>query len=342
MPAVAPPPVRSRTRRAAGSWAPPEVEDGATDDGVTDDAVPVGRRGLRLAVETPENVILEFTLAGPTRRAGAYLIDFAIRGAVWFAVALAAVVVGFVLPGLAVGGFLVVWFVLEWGYHTLFEGFRAGRTPGKQALGLRVVRTDGGPVTFWPALTRTLLRAADALPFPLTPAPHLLGLVPLYGVGLTSVVLTERSQRLGDLLAGTLVIHERPIPVPREPVILEKIDPLPAGDAPGTPPSRRTLATVEEFLARRHVLPHARGHALAAPLARALARRVRYRGDATLLNDYPMAFLARLWVSMNRDDDPLSRDQRERSAAERSRWSRLSGDAPRGADVGERGEGAAR
>lgn len=84
-------------------------------------------------------------------------------------------------------------------YHVLLEG-RWGQTLGKRLLGIVVVREDGEPCTYAAATIRTALRLADALPV-------------AYIVGLVAIGLTERHQRLGDLLAGTIVVRtdgERP------------------------------------------------------------------------------------------------------------------------------------
>ena len=99
--------------------------------------------------------------------------------------------------------------------------------------------------------------------------------------------------------------------LPREPVILERIDPLPREEVPGTPPSPQTLALIDQFLGRRHAVSIPRGHDIARPLARSLSRRLRYTGEASLVEKYPMAFLARVYVTFLRRDDE---DAGERSS----------------------------
>jgi uncharacterized RDD family membrane protein YckC len=149
-------------------------------------------------VDTPERVVLRYRLAGPGRRAAAYLIDAMCRGAIlaitWvIAVAVAAVVPGG--DGIGTGGFLLGLFFLEWGYGVLFEWLMSGRTPGKLALGIRVVREDGAPGRFSDFLLRNLLRTADFLPG-------------FFAVGLVSMLLDSRFRRLGDLVGGTVVVVE--------------------------------------------------------------------------------------------------------------------------------------
>lgn len=266
---------------------------------------------FRMRVETPENIVLELPLAGLTRRAAAWLIDTAIRGAVLAAALFLLIPLSVAGLGEAAGGaFLLLAFLSEWAYFTLCEACYGGRTPGKAACGLRVVRTDGGPITFWPALVRNLLRFADALPLMFTPPPHVMSPagVPLYGLGALCWTLSPRGQRIGDLFAGAVVIRTVPAAVPKQPVILEKISPIDRALIAGPRPPRGTLAVVDEYLARRSVLDHDRGHQLALPLALAIARRLKYAGDPDDVRVYPMAFLARVWATYLRPEPDGAED----------------------------------
>lgn len=147
----------------------------------------------RYRVETPEGIDLESQLAGPVPRILAYSIDLFARSLVIFAF---AVVLG--ILGKAGGGFLLILtFVLEWFYPVFFEVLRAGQTPGKQVLGLAVVNDDLTPISWNASLVRNILRAADFLPL-------------LYLGGLMCMVINGQFRRLGDLAAGTLVIHRLP------------------------------------------------------------------------------------------------------------------------------------
>jgi len=279
-----------------------------TDDPLAGAAV----EPLRVRVETPENIVLELPIAGLTRRGAAWALDTLIRVAILGAALFVAVPIACAgLGQVAAGAIFLLMFVSEWGYFTVCEAFYGGRTPGKAAVGLRVVRTDGGPVTFWPALVRNLLRFADTLPLLLAPAPHIMPnffppSIPLYGVGALCWTLTPRGQRIGDLFAGTLVIRTAPATVPKQPVILDKIAPLDRALISGPKPPRTALATVDEYLARRGVLDHERGHQLALPLALAVARRLRYGGDPQGVRVYPMAFLARVWATYLRPEDEVN------------------------------------
>lgn len=253
----------------------------STSSRTLDDALP--QVGLDVRIETPENVVLTYQLAGPAQRGCAYLLDLAIRLGVVLALSMMLSMTAFAVPGLSLGLLLLVLFVIEWGYYVVSEGFFHGKSIGKHLLGLRVIQERGHPVTFWSAMIRNLIRAADAAPF--------------YGPALLSMLVSKKLQRLGDLAAGTIVIAERRAVLPREPIILGKIFPLPREEFGRDLPAERTLTLIDRFLGRRHVLSHERGHAVAAPLARALARRLDYRGDPRLVEAYPMAFLARVYVT---------------------------------------------
>ncbi len=86
------------------------------------------------------------------------------------------------------------------GYFIVFEWVMNGQTPGKRVMGIRVIKDGGYALRFLDSLVRNLLRVVDFLPFG-------------YGVGLATVLLTARSQRLGDLAAGTLLVHQEQVTV---------------------------------------------------------------------------------------------------------------------------------
>jgi hypothetical protein len=85
-------------------------------------------------------------------------------------------------------------FIVIWGYYIICEMVTGGASPGKRALGLRVIRDNGLPINFTNSLLRNLVRIVDFLPW-------------CYGVGLVTMFVSGRSQRLGDLAAGTLVVR---------------------------------------------------------------------------------------------------------------------------------------
>ncbi len=158
----------------------------------------------RISIETPEHVVLELELAGFGSRVAAAMLDTLLQVGLLLLIVLVLVLggVGAVEAGV-VGGWvsaiiIVLWFAALWGYFTLFEGLGGGRTPGKRRLGIRVVMHTGHPVTFGAAAIRNLLRIADAQPFN------------LYLVGLPFLFFQRHHRRLGDLVAGTIVVYDRP------------------------------------------------------------------------------------------------------------------------------------
>ena len=175
-------------------------------------------RRQHLSVETPEHVMLDFEIAGIGSRALAALIDMAILlGVLVAGVLLLALLarIGVRLGSWAEAVLLLAGFALWYGYFTFFEGLRAGQTPGKRATGIRVVRDTGHPVTLAAAATRNLVRVADFLP-----PPYLLGTV--------LVALHPRAKRLGDMVAGTVVVRDRPIDVRTArpvPIVSEELAP---------------------------------------------------------------------------------------------------------------------
>ena len=148
----------------------------------------------RLGLVTPEGAELNLTLAGPVPRTAAFLIDLLIRAAVYL---ILSIVLSF-LGGAGRGLMLIGVFLIEWFYPVIFEVFWQGQTPGKRALGIAVSHDDGTPVTVNGSLLRNLLRTADFFPM-------------AYFAGYLTMLSNRRFQRLGDLAAGTLVVHiERP------------------------------------------------------------------------------------------------------------------------------------
>ena len=160
-----------------------------------------GSFARRIAVETPEHVVIELELAGIGSRAAAALYD-----GVMVLVIFILLSMGMGLTralGARFGGwFGAIWiltgFATLWGYFMIYEGLQSGRTPGKRRLGIRVVMDTGHPVTFAAAAVRNLIRIVDAQP----------GVS--YLVGLLFGFLQPQNKRLGDIVAGTIVVRDRP------------------------------------------------------------------------------------------------------------------------------------
>ena len=165
-------------------------------------AAPPRRPDLRqhLEIETPEHVVLDYEIAGLGSRAAAALIDILILGGLALSSGILLAIMNRMglSPGRLGGAVLIlIGFAAWYGYFTLFEGLRGGQTPGKRRLGLRVVADTGQPAGIGAAAIRNLLRPADFLP-------------PPYLLGALLVGLHPRAKRLGDMVAGTVVVRDRP------------------------------------------------------------------------------------------------------------------------------------
>lgn len=243
-------------------------------------------------IETPEHISFAHRLAGPSQRAAAYLIDFAIRAlilaVVFFVLAIGMGAAGFLGgetgEGMIGGATLIALFVLEWGYFVLFEMVMNGQSPGKKALGLRVVRQDGAPLGFGDSALRNLLRAIDGFP-PLQSLP-----IATYAIGLTVISRDEHFRRLGDMVAGTIVVREARSLVDG-PLHLGRTEQL---DISGRLPlTRDEMEAIEVFLRRLPRLHPARAEELAALIAPALARRLGLEPGLDYKN--PTRFLVQLY-----------------------------------------------
>jgi uncharacterized RDD family membrane protein YckC len=258
-----------------------------------------------VTIEAPEHIVFRHRVAGPGRRSLAALIDvFVCYGAALALIVLivlaAAGFAGFKatfesMMGASTGLILVVIFAAQWLYSFLWEGF-TGRSPGKIVLDLRVVMVSGRPIGFGASALRNLLRAADVLPG-------------LYLVGVTAMALNRRFQRLGDLVAGTMVIVAGrpdktaalglwPPPQPVELAVLPAIVPLDVDER----------VAIELFLRRRATLGPAREQELATILMAPLQSRFGFRlPDASRT----LALLYDRAVNVGRSEGPPS----SRSAA---------------------------
>src|SRR5579863_464232 len=159
-------------------------------------------------IDTPELVGIEMPLAGIGSRFIAALLDSLI---LLFALIGLLVLRAVIVPALGaygtkaaswgVGVYLLSVFLLLWGYFTLFEAFNNGRTLGKLVAKIRVIHQSGRGMNFVESLSRNLVRYIDFMPF-------------FYGVGIATMFLSRRHQRLGDMVAGTLVVRDREVEAP--------------------------------------------------------------------------------------------------------------------------------
>lgn len=165
----------------------------------------------RIHIATPDHVSLEFELAGPGSRFSAYVIDFICNVLLIIAIIFVAYLSGGVkllrlLARSSGGNASVSWvlaalvliiFLINWGYYVFFEALGRGSTPGKNRMGIRVIRQDGLPIGLREAALRNLVRAADMLP----PPSYILGGLVMH--------FDAQGRRLGDMVAGTYVVVEK-------------------------------------------------------------------------------------------------------------------------------------
>jgi len=163
---------------------------------------PLGSFGDKLTIDTPEQTALDFPIAGVGSRFLALAYDAILQILVGIIVGiLGAVLIGFLstpFPNLALwtGALLILfYFLLYFGYYIFFEIWWRGQTPGKRKAGIRVIKDSGRPLTAAESVARNLMRIVDWLPA-------------LYAVGIASALLTRENKRLGDLVAGSLVVRE--------------------------------------------------------------------------------------------------------------------------------------
>ncbi len=162
-----------------------------------------------LVIDTPEQIPLEFPLAGIGSRFLALAVDTLIQSAAAVLLFSAAMIIASTTHKIPTRGawalaiVVILWFIVQFGYFAIFEAVWNGQTPGKRATHLRVIQDSGRRITVYEAVARNLLRIVDSLPG-------------LYGVAIISALLSAKSKRLGDYVAGTVVVHERPVTLEAE------------------------------------------------------------------------------------------------------------------------------
>lgn len=159
----------------------------------------------KLTIETPEQTVFDFPLAGVGSRALALIIDTLIQiiAAVVVVVIMALTQAANRFAGINLGIWaeaiaILIVFCLYYGYFAFFEAIWNGQTPGKRWIHVRVIHESGRPIGVPQAIARNLIRFIDQLPG-------------TYAVGLTSALISRQNRRVGDYVAGTVVVHERPL-----------------------------------------------------------------------------------------------------------------------------------
>jgi len=157
----------------------------------------------KLTIDTPEQLALDFPLAGIGSRFLALAIDTLVQTAIAIVLVIAAVVLTVFVGSVSESGgawiaaiWIIAYFLLQFGYFAIFESIWNGQTIGKRQMQIRVIKDDGRPITVYDAVARNLLRLVDSLPG-------------IYGVGIVSMIFSKQNKRLGDYVAGTVVVHEK-------------------------------------------------------------------------------------------------------------------------------------
>ena len=270
-----------------------------------------------LDVETPEQVVVSYTLAGIGTRGAAALIDLllmlVLSGTLWYGVSSIPRVIpafkgtsdrSWFTAVLILGQFLILW-----GYFVAFEAIWDGQTPGKRLLGLRVVRNGGGGVDVGASAARNLIRLVDFLPFG-------------YFVGMISVIANQRNQRLGDLVAGTIVVRERllrharpraeaSVPVDDGAVLLATLD-------------DERFALLDRFVTREATLDDASRARIAGALVTRLGADVRTDAVAALRILHQRELQARRNVRPSTSATGARREEWAVVAEGRPRWDAFS------------------
>ncbi|BDS05652.1 RDD family protein [Oceaniferula spumae] len=203
---------------------------------------PADRLDTLQSIELAEGVEIQLRIAGPYVRVLAYLLDFLIRIGICIAAYLVIMLVGVVAGFNVAGGLsMLLMFFLTFFYYIVFEAGKRGASPGKRAMGLRVVDTSGAPISWGQAFIRNMLRFADGMP------------LFSYGFGLMTTLMTKRFQRLGDLLANTVVVYDR---LPK--MHLSSLPPAMTSVAPNVPLTREEQAAILGFKERGGMWSEAR------------------------------------------------------------------------------------
>jgi len=158
----------------------------------------------KLTIDTPEQITLELPLAGIGSRFIAFALDSLLQAAAGFLIFLIVIMLASAVGGVNMGGvssfvpllLILMVFFLRWCYFVFFEIRWNGQTPGKRMVKIRVIKESGRPVTALEVLARNLLRPIDAVPGS-------------YAVGLVCMMLNKQNKRLGDYVAGTVLIYDK-------------------------------------------------------------------------------------------------------------------------------------
>jgi uncharacterized RDD family membrane protein YckC len=278
-------------------------------------------------VETPERIAFEYQVVGPFRRLMAYGLDILIVGLAFIgcclAIVLSFLLVAWLVPQIngdifgqwmasSFGVIAIIAALTFWFYGAVCEAVRNGQTFGKQIANIRVLSTDGSAIDGVQAMVRNLFRFLDIMPlmpptifFVFDSYEDAYGL-PLFLTGLTCMVLTKKFQRIGDLVAGTMVVLVERDWAPElasfsDPRVAKLAELIP-NDFIVSPAMAKALAAFAEAIPR--LGPDHSGE-IAARMATPLKRKLDFPSDLD-----PTLILCALYFKtfsrFNSEEDPLS------------------------------------
>ena len=269
----------------------------------------------QVEIETPEQVVFSYTIAGIGSRAAAAIVDYLMMAVIAFVVFIifSALLSGSEREarGWGMAAMILFLFALNWGYFVLFEAIWDGQTPGKRQLGIRVVQDGGYSVSFAASAVRNLARMIDMLPG-------------MYAIGIASAAMSKSGKRLGDMLAGTIVVQEKIVhiaPVVSTGAAAPAAVPLTAAQ------SDREYEVLERYIARRSALDPDRRRLIAEQLL------AQFRPHLEAMEGSPYARLAALFESERaarargvaaRGATGAAREQHAIVARNAGRWSDFS------------------
>jgi uncharacterized RDD family membrane protein YckC len=254
-----------------------------------------------VTIITPEQVQLQFQTAGIGSRAISHLLDclilLVINGLLFlFVILVSRLYSGNWMPAIAdyvIAISIVLWILLNLGYFVCTEAFMGGQTPGKRMLGLRVLQNNGQSATLLSVLIRNLFRLLDVMPT-------------FYFIGAVSIILSSKDKRIGDMVAGTIVVIEARFERMKrrkqmDKAISRKNYPVVAIEIEET---KRQEITVKDWLLlqawveRIPTMSNGRLIELAVPIAHYFAKKLEQ--DLGFTQD-PAAYLAGLYEKLRND-----------------------------------------
>lgn len=223
----------------------------------------------RLKIDTPEQITLELPIAGIGSRFVAVAVDTVLQ-ALTLATGVLALTFGArwtfgVLKLAGPAAAILFAFCVYWGYFAGFEIAWSGQTPGKRMAGVRVIHESGRPVSAFEAIARNVLRAIDFLPA-------------LYGVGIVTMLLNRQSRRIGDYVAGTVVVYDSSAAQQR--LDWHDIGSAAAPSVRLTQVSPEELSLIETYLRRRLDLDPLVREEMADQIVRRLTQKTGITRDA--------------------------------------------------------------